>query len=233
MTYMTYICTNLSKIMFSYRVIFNHSGHLNKRGEGLVSIEVRDKQKRFYFSTGIHVKPNQWDNMKEEIIDHPLANEYREYIFNKRYSIERVELTLRNRGTEVSLERLRQAYKLNVNPSATLKEFTFSVIENSSRSPQTKNAYKTMLTSIEGFQKDLRVSDITHDWIERWRTDMRNKGLSDNTIKGRLKQLHCITQEAIKRDIITSDPFKWITIGNMTPKKEFLTMKEIKKLEIN
>lgn len=31
--------------------------------------------------------------------------------------------------------------------------------------------------------------------------------------------------------MISSDPFKWITIGNMTPKKEYLSMKDIRKIE--
>lgn len=43
--------------------------------------------------------------------------------------------------------------------------------------------------------------------------------------------LHCLTQEAIKRDILMQDPFKWITIGNMTPKQEFLTKTEVRKIE--
>ena len=60
---------------------------------------------------------------------------------------------------------------------------------------------------------------------------MLQQGLSDNTVKGRLKMLHCLTQEAIKRDILVQDPFKWITIGNMSPKQEFLTKTELRKIE--
>ena len=232
MTIVTQIYTIKEKNeMFRYKVIFNHSGHLNRHGEGLVSIEVSDNGKRIYFSTGIHITPSQWDGRSHEIVNHPLSDEYREYILNMRYDIERIELGLRNRRMETTLSRVRQDYKYNVKPTASIREFTFSVMENSTRSQRTKDAYTTMITAIEDFSKDTKICDINHDWIERWKAYMRANNLSENTVKGRLKQLHCITQEAIKRDMITQDPFKWITIGNMTPKKEFLTTQEIKRIE--
>ena len=219
------------KAMFRYKIVFNHSGRLDRQGDGLVSIEVRGDGRRTYFSTGVRVKPYQWDTRSSEVVNHPLADEYREYLLNTKYALEKIELCLRNRGQDVSLARLRQAYRYNVKPDATVREFTSSVVDGSDRSPQTKNAYRTMVTALEEFQKDLKVSDVSHDMIERWRASMKQQGLSDNTVKGRLKQLHCITQEAIKRDLISSDPFKWITIGNMTPKKEYLSMADIRRIE--
>lgn len=217
--------------MFNYRVTFNHSSRLNRRGEGLISIEIRDCKKRVYISTKIHVKPNQFDTRYGEVINHPLSNEYRTYILNIKHNLEKIELDNRNNGYNVSLAKIKSAYKNNIKCSATISEFTESVINNSSRSNQTKNAYKTMITSILSFDNKACIDSIDHDWIERYRTYMKDNKLSDNTIKGRLKQLHCITQEAIKRDIIKQDPFKWITIGNMSPRKEYLTTQEIKKLE--
>lgn len=217
--------------MFNYRLTFNHSGRLNRRGEGLISIEIRDHRKRIYISTNIHVKPDQFDIKSGEVINHPLSNEYRTYLLNMRYDIEKIELDNRNNGYDVSLNKVRHAYKNNVKCSATIAEFTQSVINNSNRSTQTKNAYKTMVTSILSFDSKACIDSIDHDWIERYRSYMKDNKLSDNTVKGRLKQLHCITQEAIKRDIIKQDPFKWITIGNMTPKKEYLTTQEMKKFE--
>ena len=131
----------------------------------------------------------------------------------------------------MTLPQLKNAVRSGARPSATVGEFVDAVIEPSNRSPQTKAAYHTLAREAEKYDRDIRMDGICHDWIERWRASMLKQGLSENTVKGRLKQLHCLTQEAIKRDIITTDPFKWITIGNMTPKSEYLTRTEIRRLE--
>ena len=136
--------------MYRYKIVFNHSGRLDRQGDGLVSIEVRGDGRRTYFSTGVRVKPYQWDTRSSEVVNHPLADEYREYLLNTKYALEKIELCLRNRGQDVSLARLRQAYRYNVKPDATVREFTSSVVEGSDRSPQTKNAYRTMVTALEG-----------------------------------------------------------------------------------
>jgi site-specific recombinase XerD len=134
-------------------------------------------------------------------------------------------------GKAMTVSQLKMAVRSGTRASATLGEFVSAVIEPSTRSAQTKNAYRTLANEAEKYDKGITIGAITHDWIERWRASMRNDGLSENTVKGRLKALHCLTQEAIKRDLITDDPFKWITIGNMTAHVAWLSMNEIKRIE--
>jgi site-specific recombinase XerD len=90
-----------------------------------------------------------------------------------------------------------------------------------------------MVSAVNEYDKGVRLSDIDIDWIEKWRVHMRSQGLSENTIKGRLKQLRCCFSEAGKRELIDKDPFVHIVIGNMVPKAgmNWLSMREIKKIE--
>lgn len=46
------------------------------------------------------------------------------------------------------------------------------------------------------------LDDITYDLVLRWRQKMMKSNLSENTVKGRMKMLKAITNEALKHDLI-------------------------------
>lgn len=212
-----------------YRLCYNYAGKLNADGRSPVAIEARQGTSKIYLSTHVLLYPDQWQ--KGKVVNHPNAPKLTVYLFKQMHQVEEIELDSLLSGKPMTLLQLKHAVRSGVRASATVQEFVDSVIEPSTRSPRTKAAYQTLAREIEKYDRQIRIDSICHDWIERWRASMHNQGLQENTIKGRLKQLHCLTQEAIKRDILTSDPFKWITIGNMTPKEEYLTKTEIRKLE--
>ena len=212
-----------------YRLCYNYAGKLNKDGRAPVALECRQGKAKIYISSQVMLYPNEWK--LGMVVEREDAGKLTVYLKRWSHSVEDVELESLLNGSQMSLSQLKMAYKEGVHASATIEEFTHAVIDYSTRSKQTKAAYGTFITAVNEYDYGAKITDITHDWIERWRSYMRDNGLSENTIKGRLKQCHCITQEAIKREVITKDPFKFITIGNMTAKQEFLTMPEIRKLE--
>lgn len=212
-----------------YRLCFNYGGRLNADGRSPVAVEARQGSLKIYISTGVLLRPDQWS--RGQVVNHPNAAKLTAFLCRRMHEMEEVELDSLLNGRPMTLAQLKNAVRSGVRASATIAEFVESVIGQSTRSPQTKAAYRTMAREAEKYDKQIRMDGICHDWIERWRTAMHAQGLSDNTIKGRLKQLHCLTQEAIKRDLLPSDPFKWIVIGNMTPKQEFLTKTELRRLE--
>ena len=212
-----------------YRLCFNYGKKLNADGRSPVAVEARQGTKRIYLSTHVMLYPYQWSN--GQVVNHPNAVKLTVWLFKRLHQIEEIELDSLLHEKPMILSQLKQAVRSGAKPSASVEEFVNAVIEPSDRSRQTKDAYHTLSREVERFDKQIRINTIEHDWIERWRTAMLRQGLSENTVKGRLKMLHCLTQEAIKRDIIVNDPFKWITIGNMTPKQEFLTRTELRKIE--
>lgn len=212
-----------------YRLVYNYCGKINADGRAPIAVEARQGSMKVYFSSKVLVYPDQWK--KGAIINHDNSDKLTVYLHRWMHQIEEVELNALLHGNTMTLSQLKKAIKTGTRSSATIDEFVCAVIDPSSRSKQTKCAYHTLAREMDRYDKGVTIESLDHDWIERWRSTMKNEGLSENTVKGRLKTLHCLTQEAIKRDLITDDPFKWITIGNMTAKKEFLTMSEIRKIE--
>lgn len=84
-----------------YRLVFNRSGRLNRKGEGLVQVECQQGRRRIYFSTKVYLEPRYWrDGM---VVDHELATDLNIILRRMRIDIERVELDFMKRHTFASL----------------------------------------------------------------------------------------------------------------------------------
>ena len=137
-------------------------------------------------------------------------------------------------GQQPTPDRLIDAYRHNLTPSATISEWVASVITPSARKESTKGLYNTLATSIETFAPGLRLRDINYDLLQRWQNWMRTQQkLAENTIIIRMKTLRCRVSDAVKRDVIgyDSDPFRRIRIPEMKARREHLTMQELQQLE--
>ncbi len=213
-----------------YRLVYNYGGKLGQDGTAPIALEMRQGERKAYISSRVLVTPEQWEH--GSVVNHDNGEKLTVYLVKWRNQIEEIELNALLRGRSMSLSQLKHAVKSGVHESANLKDFTLSVVNNSTRKQSTKRGYEYLMKDLEKDYGRLQLDDITYDWIMRWRAKMQQRiGLSANTIKGRMKLMRCIINEAVKRNLISEDPFKYITIGNMTPKAVWLTMKEIRKIE--
>ena len=212
-----------------YHLTFNRSGKLNKDGKGLIQIECRQYGRRMFFTTNMYIEPSEWSS--GVVINSPFSHAYNAILREKLIEIETLEIDIWKQGQEPTLAKIKQACKSNVHPTATLSDLERAFIEPTKRRSATKEAYRTTIKDIDRFDKSVTISDITYEWIERYRKYLVDKGLMRNSIIGRLRNLHFLTNEALRREIITKDPFKNIVIGEMTHRQESLSETEISKLE--
>ena len=212
-----------------YRLCWNYAGKLNKNGLAPIALECRQGTKKMYLTSNVLISKDQWG--KGMVVNHDNAEKLTTYLTHWRNEIEEIELDALLKGKHLTLFQLKTAVKTGVRSNATIREFSNSVIKGSSRKKNTQRSYDYLCNEIEKDFGRLTLDDITHDWIEKYRAKLREMKLSENTIKGRLKALRCLVNEALKRNLITDDPFKFITIGNMTARVGYLEAEEIQKLE--
>ncbi len=202
-------------------------------GQKQVVIVAYQNKKRVQFKTNIRVSENQYS--KGLIVNHPLASEYNEYLYNERNKMERIELDLICKGRSVTLQMLKNAVKDNINSHAPFGEFVRAVNEHSStRSRQTRQIYETLIRQVEKvFGRDVTIEDIDIDWLNRYVEYSKRQRLSINTIIGRLKSLRAIMNEAVKRKVIRyeDDPFLSFRIPSMKARDEYLTQEELRRIE--
>ena len=213
-----------------YRLCYNYGNRLNMQGRSAVALECRQGNKKIYFSSKVMITPEQWCNGK--IINHFNAAKLTAMLVRWMGTIEEIELDALLSGFQMSLMQLKSAVREGTHRSASLREFTEAFLKSdSSRCENTKRSYRYMVNDLEKEYGTLAVGDINYDLIVRWRESMRIKDLSENTIKGRLKALRCLMEQARLRDIVDRNPFENITIGNIGGRQGWLTTSEVRRLE--
>lgn len=212
-----------------YKLVFNRARRLNKRGEGLIEIECTQQKRRIYFTTHTYAKPENFSCGM--VTDTQNADGLNYTLCLMMQNVERIELEYIKKGVDVSLPMLKEVVRSNISPAAKLSDFGIRVVEQSERKDLTKLNYQTLLNNIEKFRKNVLVSDVDYQFLvcyDRW---LRESGIAHNTRISRLRLLRALLNEAIKRDIIQTNPFDRFRIQQMVSKKGFLPGDQLRKLE--
>ena len=212
-----------------YKLVFNRSYRLNKRGEGLIEIECTQQKRRIYFSTHVYVKPENFSH--GAVIETPNADSLNYVLYKMVQEVEQVELEYIKRGVEVHLPMLKEAVRSHISPAAKLADFGIKVVEQSERKNLTKLNYQTLLNNIEKFRKGALITDVDYQFVVSYDKWLRDSGIAHNTRISRLRLLRALLNEARKRDIIHINPFDRFRIQQMVSKKGFITIEQLHKLE--
>lgn len=217
----------LNKI--SYKLVFNRSRRLNKRGEGLIQIECSQQKRRIYFTTHTYVKPENFAH--GSVVGTHNADSLNYVLCLMMQEVEMVELEYIKKGVEVHLPMLREAVRSHISPAAKLYDFGTQVVAQSERKNLTKLNYQTLLNNIERFRKGTLITDVDYQFLVSYDKWLRESGIAHNTRISRLRLLRALLNEAKKRDIIHTNPFERFRIQQMVSKKGFITVEQVHKLE--
>ena len=212
-----------------YKLVYNRSYRLNKRGEGLIEIECTQQKRRIYFSTHVYVKPENFAH--GAVVETSNADSLNYVLYKMVQEVEQVELEYIKRGVEVHLPMLKEAVRSHISPAAKLTDFGSQVVGQSERKNLTKMNYQTLLNNIERFRKGTLITDIDYQFLVSYDKWLRDSGIAHNTRISRLRLLRALLNEARKRDIIHINPFDRFRIQQMVSKKGFITVEQLHKLE--
>lgn len=212
-----------------YRLVYNRSGCLNQRGEGLVQIEAEQQGRKAYFSTHTYLKPEQF--ARGCVVNTDFADALNYTLFTMIREVEAVELDYIKKGVEVTLPMLKEAVKAHLSPSAKLTDFGKEVVEASERNEVTKKNYRTLFNNMERFRAGVRITDIDYQFVVNYDRWLRSLNIAHNTRISRLRLLRAVLNEAKNRDIISSNPFERFKIQQMVSKKGYITSEQLRALE--
>lgn len=212
-----------------YRIVFNRANRLNKRGEGLIHIEMTLNRHSCYVSTHIYVEPKSFKNGL--IVSHTNANYLNAMLIKMKNEIELIEMGFFIKNSTPTLQMLKLAITESLAPSSKLIDFARNAIKNSDRKKQTLDGYETLFNNLEKFKNNILVSDIDYNFITKYDNWLKNSNISHNTRVGRLRQLKAIMNEAVKRNVITQNPFDNFKIPQMINKKGYLTEEQLRLIE--
>lgn len=216
----------------TYRLVYNRKKRLNRQGMALVQVEAYLKNKKKYFSTGVYLKPEQWDTARCVVKKHPNADALNCWIQQYATEIEKKELDMWRQGKRISLESLKDGLSGNSNPASFLHFFKQEV-ENSMLKNSSKSNHLSTLALLGEFKKDLCFADLTFEFITSFECFLRSKGYHINTIAKHMKHLKRQVNIAINKDYMEMREyaFRKYKIKTVANKHTHLTPEELERLE--
>lgn len=215
-----------------YNLVYNRKKCLNKKGMALVQVEAYLGRKKKYFSTKVYLKPEQWDNKKLIVKNHPNADALNRLIYEFVATIEKKELELWQQGKRISLELLKNALTTQENNSSFISFFRQEVM-NSSLKDSTKRNHLSTLMLLQEFKKNITFSDLTFELISSFEYFLQLKGYHTNTIAKHMKYLKRHVNIAINKEYIEIQKyaFRKYKIKTIENKHTHLVPEELERLE--
>lgn len=215
-----------------YNLVYNRKKCLNKKGMALVQVEAYLGRKKKYFSTKVYLKPEQWDNKKLFVKNHPNADALNRLIYEFVATIEKKELELWQQGKRISLELLKNALTTQENNSSFISFFRQEVM-NSSLKDSTKRNHLSTLMLLQEFKKNITFSDLTFELISSFEYFLQLKGYHTNTIAKHMKHLKRHVNIAINKEYIEIQKyaFRKYKIKTIENKHTHLVPEELERLE--
>lgn len=215
-----------------YNLVYNRKKCLNKKGMALVQVEAYLGRKKKYFSTKVYLKPEQWDNKKLIVKNHPNADALNRLIYEFVATIEKKELELWQQGKRISLELLKNALTTQENNSSFISFFRQEVM-NSSLKDSTKRNHLSTLMLLQEFKKNITFSDLTFELISSFEYFLQLKGYHTNTIAKHMKHLKRRVNIAINKEYIEIQKyaFRKYKIKTIENKHTHLVPEELERLE--
>lgn len=215
-----------------YNLVYNRKKCLNKKGMALVQVEAYLGRKKKYFSTKVYLKPEQWDNKKLIVKNHPNADALNRLIYECVATIEKKELELWQQGKRISLELLKNALTTQENNSSFIS-FSRQEVMNSSLKDSTKRNHLSTLMLLQEFKKNITFSDLTFELISSFEYFLQLKGYHTNTIAKHMKHLKRHVNIAINKEYIEIQKyaFRKYKIKTIENKHTHLVPEELERLE--
>lgn len=219
--------------MINYNTVYNRKGKLLSNGTALVQIEANTLGKKKYFTTGIYLHPNEWDNKRKRVKEpHKNAIQLNKAINDFIARLQRIELDCINNGKPCTLSFLEDAAKGRL--SNSFLDYMTKEVEQINLSPATKTGHKTTIKALREYRKEVLFDDLTHDFLVGFERFLYSKGLQTNTINKHFRYLKRYVNDAINRDFMDFGkyPFRRFKLKTEQTERCKLTIDELKRIEM-
>lgn len=217
----------------SYSLVFNRKKKLNKRGMALIQVEAYLNRRKIYFSTKVHLKPEQWDTKRNMVKNHPNADGLNRMLYEFIAAIEQTELGLWQQGKIISLDLLRAFMKKPITNAKSFLNFFKEEIANSPLKESTKRNHSSTLELLQEYKKEILFTDLTFEFVSSFDYYLQSKGYHLNTIAKHMKHLKRYVNVAINKEYmdVQKYAFRKYKIRSIEGNHTHLSPEELQKFE--
>lgn len=213
--------------------VYLNPNRTKRNGEASVFLTVNLHYKKLFFSTGVSCAPDKFDDERgrvrgtsKKVKDDNLIIETCLATMNDimvRYRLQNIELTP---------DLLKNEW---LNPSRRIDFFAFATEAIKERRnemrPQTTKNHFTAIAKLKEFKETLMFSEITPDFIDKYRRYLKvKKGNDINTVHTALKIMKAHLNIAIKKGVIKKNPFDEVRLVTAAPDRVYLNRDELNQM---
>lgn len=216
----------------------NYAIRFYNRGIKLESelfLEMTQNGSRKRLATRLFVKPDQWDRHKQQVVRHPLSEEYNYYLMQYRLRLEKMEMHLWRLGKNPSIEEVIHANETGV-PLRSQRFLLYAQkrLEEALWKESTKQNRRVTLSYWKEKMADKPFADIAESDVKLFlRYLSEDKHLSNNTIAKHLRHLKIFANMAVRDELWPrkENPFERIHVKTENSPRPHLDVSELQKLE--
>lgn len=227
------IMGKLKRIKFS--LVFNRKGQIPKDGRALVQVRAYQNGKERYFSTGVYVEPEHWDDRNKRVLSsHPLSMALNDEVFQFVRSLEEFETRMLNRYRFFPLDRLHEFREEELNRDhSSFSEFFRHKLEKEPMREENRKNYRQTFNKLTAFRKNVYFEELSFTFIRDFDRFLTKKGLGQNTIYKHHTRIKSMVNRAIKEDLMRLDenPYKSFQLRSGEPNRPYLIGEELTRLE--
>ena len=213
--------------------VFLNKGYEKKNGECSVYLLVHIDYKSLKFPTGVSCLPDRFNDKTFRIKGNSKKVRDNNLIIEKALA-QMNDIFVRYRLQQVHLtpELLKNEWK---NPSRRIDFYAFfEEAINERRDEIRKQTWKnhwSEVNKLKQFKPSLAFSEFTADMIEQYKRWLKTEKKNDiNSIHTSMKVLKTYINIAIKKGVISDNPFALVKVKQAKPDRVFLTVEELEKI---
>jgi integrase len=222
----------LKKIKFA--LVFNRTGKLNIDGTSIIQIRAYQNGRSRYFSTGVFIDPQYWDERNKRIKDaHPRSYQLNKDIRDELDLIERFAHRSYERYGFCSLDSLDEYRTMEeIQKGMTFIDFCELRLSRNQIKNETRRNQSDSFRKLKAFRKEIYFEDINYSFVNRFDQYLRGLGLATNTVRKHHRYLKAQINAAIKEEhIVRENPYSKFKLPYEHPQRVFLRKNELLKIE--
>lgn len=190
-------------------------------------------RRKKYFTTKVYLKPEQWDEKKLLIRNHPNADFLNRYIYDFMYSLEKKELELWQQGRLITLELLKEYIEGRKCRTSFTQFFKKEIEESSLKRSTRKNHFSTFM-ALEKYKKEVSFEELNFEFVVAFEHFLHSMGYHINTIAKHMKHMKRYVNIAINKEYMDWQhyPFRKYHIKTVESKHTHLAPEELELLEL-
>lgn len=209
------------------KFVFDRKKLATKDKKGLLQIEIYNKGKRKYVSTGIKLYSDQWDNRKMVVNHYDAQTINKELLSQMELWIKKVDACTFSRVLDFDM-----LDKSDKRLGGNFFDYAYSMIETMGYAKGTSNIYYSILNNLKAFGRIVYFEDIDKKAIEAFDVYMNDKGCKQTTINLYHSKIEAIITHAIKNGIDINNPYKQYQRKRAkSADRKHLTIEQVKVLE--